>query len=88
MCIGYGRSIQLYFVGIIDIKDDDVLYVLAEIRQDNTTKRENFDLAAIFLAPTCPVAKNQRNKKVAFDTAIFTTDGKKSGPGKTGVELR
>ena len=77
-----------YLVGIIDSKDDDVLYVSAEIRQDNTKKRENFDLAAIVIASTCPVAKKQQNKKVAFDTNISTTYGKKSGQGKTGVELQ
>ena len=50
--------------------------------------RENFDLDAIFLAPTCPVAKKQGNKKVAFDTAISATNGKQYGRGKTGVKLR
>ena len=50
--------------------------------------RENFDVTAVFLVPTCMVAKKQGNKKVAFDTTISATDGKNSGQGKTGVKLR
>ena len=50
--------------------------------------RENFDLAAIFIAPACPVAKKQGNNKAAFDTSISATNGKQSGRGKIGVELR
>ena len=49
--------------------------------------RENFDLAAIFIAPACPVAKKQGNNKAAFDTSISATNGKQSGRGKIGVEL-
>ena len=49
---------------------------------------DNFELAAMFLAPTCSVAKKQGNKKVAFDTTISATNGKKYGQGKTGVELQ
>ena len=74
-------------VGSIDIKDADILSALAEIRQDDTGMRENFDLAEIFLAPTFLVGKKQRNKKFTFDTTISATDGKQSGRGKTGVEL-
>ena len=45
-------------------------------------------MAAIFLAPTCPVAKKQRNKKVVFDTTISATDDKQSRRGKMSVEPR
>ena len=74
-------------VSSIDIKDADVLSALAEICQEDTGMRESFDLAAIFFAPTCPVAKKQGNKKFAFDTTISTNDGKQSGRGKTGVDI-
>ena len=77
-----------YLVRSIDSKDSDILYALAEICQDSTGVRDNFELAEIFLAPTFPVGKKQVNKKVAFDMTIFVTDGKQSGQGKTGVELR
>ena len=65
-----------YLVGSIDSNDGKVLSALAAIRQDNTGMRENFELAAIFLAPTFPVANNQGNKKVAFDMTISATNGR------------
>ena len=77
-----------YVVGIIDSKDANVLSTLAEIRKDDMGMCENFDLDAIFLVPTCLVAKKHGNKKVEFDTTISATDGKQSGQGKTGVEIR
>ena len=76
-----------YLVGSIDSKDADILSALEAIRQDDTGMRENFELAAIFLASTCPVTKKQGNNKVAFDTTISETYGEQSGRGKTGVEL-
>ena len=63
-------------VGSTDSKDYDVLSALAEIRQDDTRMRKNFELAAIFISPTCMVAKKQGNKKVEFYTTISATDGK------------
>ena len=77
-----------YLVGSIDIKDADILSALAEIRQDNTGMRDNFDLAEIFLAPTFLVGKKQRNKKFTFDTTISANNGKQSGRGKPGVDIR
>ena len=77
-----------YLIVIIYSRDADVLSALAVIRQENTGMRESFQLDAIFLAPTCPVPKNQGNKRVAFDMTISATDGKKSRQDKTGVELR
>ena len=69
------------------MKDAEVISALAENFQDDTGARENFDLTGIFLVPTCPVSKKQENKKVAFDTTISATNGKKYGRGKTGVDL-
>ena len=65
-----------YLVGSIDSKDADVLSALVAIRQDDTGMRQNFELAAIFIAPTCSIGKKQGNKKVAFDTTISETNGK------------
>ena len=77
-----------YLVGSIDSKDVNVLSALAEICQDDTGMRENFELDATFLAPTCPVANKKCNNKVAFDITTSVNNGKKYGRDKTGVEQR
>ena len=78
----------VYLIGSIYSKDSEIISALAEICQEDTGMHDNFELAAMFLAPTCSVAKKQGNKKVAFDTTISATNGKKYGQGKTGVELQ
>ena len=50
--------------------------------------RENFEMDAIFLAPTCPVAKKQGNNEVAFYMTISANDSKNFGRGKMGMELQ
>ena len=61
---------------------------LAAIRQDDQGMRETFEQAAVFLAPTFPVAKKLATKgKISFDPSILATDGNQYGTGNTGVEL-
>ena len=51
--------------------------------------RETFEQAAVFLAPTCPVAKKLATKgKISFDPSILANGSNDTGTGKTGVELR
>ena len=50
--------------------------------------RDDFKSAAIFLSPTCPVAKKGPERKVGFDAATILAADAKTGIGKTGVELR
>ena len=72
----------------IDSKDAGVQSGLAAIRQDDAGMRGDFDSAAIFLSPTCPVAKKRPDRKVGFDAATISAADAKAGIGKTGVELR
>ena len=77
-----------YLIDSIDSKDAEVFSGLAAIRQDDQGMRENFEQAAVFLAPTCPVAKKLATKgKISFDPSISATDGNQSGMGKMDVEL-
>ena len=56
-----------YLIKSIDSKGDKVLSGLESIRQDDQGMRENFEQAAVFLAPTCPVAKKLATKgKLSF----------------------
>ena len=78
-----------YLINSINSKDAEVLSGLAAFRKDDQGMRETFEQAAVFLAPTCPVAKKLATKgKISFDPSISATDGNQSGTGKTGVELR
>ena len=78
-----------YLINSIDSKDAEVFSGLAAIRQDDQGIRGTFEQAAVFLAPTCPVAKKLATKgKISFDPSISATDSNQSGPGKTGMELR
>ena len=72
----------------IDSKDAEVLSGLAEIRQDDAGMRNDFESAAIFLSPTCPVANKVPERKVGFNVATVLAADAKTGIGKTGVELR
>ena len=72
----------------IERKDAEVLAGLAAIRQDDSGTRGDFESAAIFLSPTCPVAKKEPERKVCFDAATISAADAKTGIGKTGVELR
>ena len=78
-----------YLINSIDSKDAKKFSGLAAIRQDDHGMRETFEQAAVFLAPTCPIAKKLAMKgKISFDPSISAIDGNRSGTGKTGVELR
>ena len=78
-----------YLINSIDSKDAEVFPGLAAIRQDEQGMRETCEQAAVFLAPTCPVAKKLAMKgKISFGTSISVTDGNQSRTGNTGVELR
>ena len=61
---------------------------LAAIRQDDAGMRGDFESAAVFLSPTCPVAKKGSERKVGFDAATVLATDSKTSIGKTGVELR
>ena len=56
------RTRICYLIDSIDSKDAEVLSGLAAIRKDDQGMRETFEQAAIFLAPTCPVAKKLATK--------------------------
>ena len=49
--------------------------------------RGDFESAAIFLSPTCPVAKKGPERKVGFDADTVLAADAKAGIGKTGIEL-
>ena len=82
------RTRVSYLMNSIDSKDDEVLAGLAAIRQDDAGMRGDFESAAIFLPPTCPVAKKVPERKVGFDAATISAADAKTGIGKPGVELR
>ena len=46
-----------YLMNSIDSKDAGVLVGLAATRQDDAGMHGGFESAAVFLSPTCPVAK-------------------------------
>ncbi len=71
----------------ITSKDSEICAALANIKLNNPGMRETFEQAALYLAQTCPVTKNQSSKKnVLFDVSIVTTTGQKQGtPERTGV---
>ena len=81
------RTRVSYLMNSIDIKDYEVLAGLAAIRQDAAGMRGNFESAAIFLSPTCPVAKKGPERKVGFNAATVSAADAKAGIGKSGVEL-
>ena len=82
------RTSVSYLMNSIDSKDAEVLAGLAEIRQDDAGMRGDFESAAVFLSPTCPVTKKGSKRKVGFDSAAVSATDAKAGIGKTGVELR
>ena len=51
-----------YLIDSIESKDAKVFLGLAAIRQDDQGMRETFEQAAVFLAPTCPVANKLATK--------------------------
>ena len=69
----------------IDSKDAEVLAGLVAIRQYDAGMRSNFESAAIFLSPTCPMAKKGPERKVGFDAATVSAADAKTGIGKTGI---
>ena len=74
-----------YLMNSIDSKDAEVLVGLAAIRQDEAGMRSDFESAAIFLSPTCPVAKKGPNRKVGFDATTILAADAMTSIGKTGV---
>ena len=79
---------MIYLVNSIDSKDAEVLAGLALIRHNYAGMRGDFESTAIFLSPTCPVAKKGPKCKAGFDAATDSAADAKDGIGKTGVELR
>ena len=72
----------------ITSKDAKVVTAITAIEMDDAGIREDFEDTMEFLAPTCPVAKKQSNKRVGFDSATTVATSGGPGIGKTGVELR
>ena len=81
------RTRVSYLMNSIVSKDAEVLTGLAAIRQDDAGMRGDFESAAIFLYPTCPVAKKGLKSKAGFDVATILAADAKTGIGKAGVEL-
>ena len=81
------RTRVSYLMNSIDSKDAEVLAGLASIRQDDAGMRGDFEPAAIFLSPTCPVAKKGPERKVGFNAATILAADANTGIGKTSVEL-
>ena len=81
------RTRVRYLMNSIDSKYAEVLVGLSAIRQDDAGMRSDFESAAIFLSPTCPVAKKGTERKVSFDAATILAADAKTGIGKTGMEL-
>ena len=82
------RTRVSYLMNSIDSKDAEVLAGLSAIRPGEAGMRGDFESAAIFLSPTCHVAKKGPQHKVGFDAATISAADAKTGIGKTGVELR
>ena len=74
-----------YLVDSIESKADEVLEGLAAIRQDDAGMSGDFESVAIFISPTCPVAKKVPKRKVGFDAATVSAADAKVGIGETGV---
>ena len=81
------RTRVRYLMNSIDSKDAGVLAGLAAIRQDDAVMRGDFESAAVFLSPTCHVAKKGSERKVGFDAATVLATDSKTSIGKTSVEL-
>ena len=85
------RTRVTYLIDSMKCKDPGVLAALSSVRQDDPGMRTNFELAAAFLIPTCPVAKKKTKQSLVAD--IAGADGGINpqlieGKGKTGVDLR
>jgi hypothetical protein len=84
------RTRVTYLLDSIKCKDPEVLSAVSSVRLDDPGMRDDFESAANFLLPTCPVAKRGGNKKAVAEIAAVNTPGShlKNPKGKTGVELR
>ena len=72
--------------------DPIVIASLANIRQDETGKRVNFEDTVAYLAPSYPMLSNANKKKKTLPNANISSTAKlngnvKPGYGKTGVDL-
>ena len=84
-----GRSKVTILMDAIETSDPGVLARMAAIQQDEANKRENFEHAATYLVPACPVAKKQSNKlKITAGVSSVQSDLRVSVGPKTGVEIR
>lgn len=86
-----GRTRVTKLLDSIKSGDAQVAAALAAIRQDDAGMREDFEAAATYLLPSCPVAarKGSRDSRNADISAASAINPKlESGKGKTGVELR
>ena len=82
------RTRVVHLLQSITSKDANVLVAIAAIEMYDAGMREDFEDAVAFLAPTCPVAKKQSNKRVGFYSATIAATSGGLGIGKTGVELQ
>ena len=81
------RTRVTYVMDSIESKDPNVLAALASIRQDNPGMRDNFEQAAAFLLPACPIAKKGASRKGISAQVAAVNPQLNTGKGKTGVEL-
>ena len=83
------RTRVTYVLNSIECKDPEVLSAVSAIRQNDPGMRDNFESAAYFLQPTCPVARRGGGKSRNVTADIAALNPKlETGKGSTGVELR
>ena len=92
------RTRGSYLLDAIQCNDAVVQATLAGVRKDDPGMCDNFESAASYLLPSCPVARKKKSDKRPYEATISSTagTGKKSTPktslkpgvGKTGVALR
>jgi len=83
------RTRVTYVLNSIDCKDPEVLSAVSAVRQNDPGMRDDFESAACFLQPTCPVARRGGGKSRNLTADIAALNPKlETGKGSTGVELR
>ena len=79
------RTRVTYLIDSMKCKDPGVLAALSSVRQDDPGMRTNFELAAAFLIPTCPVAKkktkqSQNSRRWYFSMEAHTPQAQQCSP--------
>ena len=92
------RSRVTYLLDAIQNSDAELQAALASVRRDDPGMRDDFEKAAAYLLPSCPVARKKKGIKRPLDATVAAANGHKPTPspktqlkpgiGKTGVELR